>query len=102
MEPTRVTWDDIWDSAKKGVESVFFDDSMSGDEKREYVSHLLYNEVIERVDDLVLLLPGGWGIAAKVLVDNKISDAIERQISGMIVEGAYQAVREVMSRLSID
>lgn len=48
--------------------------------------------LLEQVDDTVALVPG-WGWLLKLLVDNGVVDALERQLIDGLVETIYRGVK---------
>lgn len=68
---------------------------MTGPEKLEKLTDKVA-EVIETVDDLVALLPGGFGVIAKLVVDNPGADGMEKlYLAKPIAEMIYQVWRGI-------
>ena len=76
------------------------DSDLEGEAKRDLAVEMLLPVVaksVETIDDLVLLIPAGFGLIFKGLVDNPMFDAEQRKWEriavNFLVEHAYQAVK---------
>ena len=85
------------------------DSSMDGNAKRQMAVEMLLPvlaSTVETLDDFVLLLPAGFGVMVKPLVDNPLFDGEQRKwerwAAEWLVEHAYQAVKALNGKSGSD
>lgn len=86
----------IQDAMKLVVD--LWDEAIPSSEKLARVAKKL-EPVLEHLDDeAVKLLPAGFAqFIGGIIVDNPLTDALERNVCGLIAEALYQAVKAMKS-----
>ena len=94
-----MNWQELQNIAVSIVHSLT-DSELSGEAKREAAADMLtplISRAAETADDLVLLVPGGFGVILKGIVDSPMFDneqrKLERWVVEQLIEHAYQALR---------